>query len=117
MQEIQAQQEAEALPWVLLGEEDAYWMTFGADPVTIGGPKTEEEMGYWWMASVRWDGCCEISRAGNVPFCKSYGYMGKPRDESAADTSFHCCDLSEMRAVLLGLQQAAERHHGEGFPF
>ncbi len=68
----------------------------------------------WWEATVKWDGCVDLHKAGNVPFDDAHGHSYsdmKYRDEEC-DDYIHICDLDDAIARLQALREMALAHFG-----
>ena len=82
-------------------------------PWTVDAEKTEElrlelrDPDGWWRASVKWDGCIELTRYHNVP---------EQELATATVTGYqqhlHLCSLDETIRRLQALRAAAIEHFG-----
>lgn len=90
---------------------DPYWMDLETQDCPVSTPGQEDVVGSWWKASVRWDGCVHLYKAGNVPFV---GEEGSPhrKKEGACDSYMHVCCVNDLIELLTELQEKAQEHFG-----
>ena len=97
------------MTWVLHDASSGgkYWANFR---------DIDDELGCWYEASVRWDGCIHFSQAGNVPFDDEHGRADGKRDAQACDDYIHICDIDTLIARLQALKAAALQHFEGDWP-
>lgn len=67
----------------------------------------------WYRISVRWDGCIDYSKAGNVPFSINGQKLEDEDRLQSCDDYCHICDVDGMIELLQQVKELAKEHFGE----